>query len=148
MEVLLKMARVTLYPVWENNTGMRNVNGNTGIYREMEEIQALDNTSMCGHWGNEDPGAGYMYAVASVNGGKFKPSQIEVTNFHVLDNIPANARIKSIQVEYEYAKFAYPNMGHGSFGQPVISIPTLGLFAPGNAPPKDVLTAYNVKFDD
>ena len=142
------MARVTLYPVWENNTGMRNVNGNTGIYREMEEIQALDNTSMCGHWGNEDPGAGYMYAVASVNGGKFKPSQIEVTNFHVLDNIPANARIKSIQVEYEYAKFAYPNMGHGSFGQPVISIPTLGLFAPGNAPPKDVLTAYNVKFDN
>ena len=142
------MARVTLYPVWENNTGMRNVNGNTGIYREMEDIQGLHDTTIYGHWGNEDPGAGYMYAVASVNGGKFKPSQIEVTNFHVLDNIPANARIKSIQVEYEYAKFAYPNMGHGSFGQPVISIPTLGLFAPGNAPPKDVLTAYNVKFDD
>ena len=148
MEVLLKMARVTLYPVWENNTGMRNVNGNTGIYREMEDIQGLHDTTIYGHWGNEDPGAGYMYAVASVNGGKFKPSQIEVTNFHVLDNMPANARIKSIQVEYEYAKFAYPNMGHGSFGQPVISIPTLGLFAPGNAPPKDVLTAYNVKFDD
>ncbi|MBR0369482.1 MAG: hypothetical protein IJH63_02015 [Methanobrevibacter sp.] len=142
------MARVTLYPVWENNTGMRNVNGNTGIYREMEDIQGLHDTTIYGHWGNEDPGAGYMYAVASVNGGKFKPSQIEVTNFHVLDNMPANARIKSIQVEYEYAKFAYPNMGHGSFGQPVISIPTLGLFAPGNAPPKDVLTAYNVKFDD
>ena len=66
MEVLLKMARVTLYPVWENNTGMRNVNGNTGIYREMEDIQGLHDTTIYGHWGNEDPGAGYMYAVFGI----------------------------------------------------------------------------------
>lgn len=142
------MARVTLYPTWENDSGMRNINGNTGIYREMEDIQVLHDPVNLAHWGNEDPGPNYMYAVASVNGGRYKPSAIEVWNFHVLDNIPANARIKSISVEYQYAKFAYPNMGHGSFGQPVISIPSLGLFAPGNAPPKDVMTNYNVKWDN
>ena len=142
------MAKITLYPRWENNTGMRNVNGNTGIYREMEDIQVLADPTLLAHWGNEDPGAGYMYAVSSINGGRYKPSQIEVWNFHVLDNIPSNARIKSISVEYAYAKFAYPNMAHGSFGQPVISIPSLGLHAPGNAPPKDTITAYNVKWDN
>ena len=142
------MAKITLYPRWENNTGMRNVNGNSGIYREMEDIQVLADPTLLAHWGNEDPGAGYMYAVSSINGGRYKPSQIEVWNFHVLDNIPSNARIKSISVEYAYAKFAYPNMAHGSFGQPVISIPSLGLHAPGNAPPKDTITAYNVKWDN
>lgn len=142
------MAKVTLYPKWENNTGMRNVNPEGGIYRAMEALQVLADNTYYAHWGNEDPGANYRYAVASVNGGKYKPSQIEVTNFHVLDNIPANARITSISVEWAYAKFAYPNMGHGSFGQPVISIPTLGLHAPGNAPPKDVITAYNVKWNN
>ena len=142
------MARVTLYPTWENNTGMRNVNGNTGIYREMEDIQVLHDTTYFAHWGSENPGANYINAVSSVNGGRYKPSQIEVWNFHVLDHIPGNARIKSISVEYAYAKFAYPNMGHGSFGQPVISIPTLGLFGPGNAPPKDVVTEYSLKFDN
>ena len=101
----------------------------------MEDIQVLADDTYFAHWGNEDPGAGYIYAVSSVNGGRYKPSQIEVWNFHVLDYIPVNARIKSIRVEYAYAKFAYPNMGHGSFGQPIISIDSLGLFAPGNAPP-------------
>lgn len=142
------MARVTLYPRWENNSGMRNVNGNTGIYREMEDIQVLADPTLFAHWGNEDPGANYMYAVSSVNGGRYKPSQIEVWNFHVLDNIPVNARIKSIKIEYAYAKYAYPNMGHGSFGQPVISINSFGLHAAGNAPPKDTVTAYDVTFDN
>ncbi len=142
------MARITLYPTWENNSGMRNINGNTGIYREMEDIQALHDTTLIAHWGNQDPGANYAFAVASINGGKYKPSGIEVWNFHVLDHIPANAHIRQIKVEWSYAKFAYPNMGHGSFGQPVISIPSLGLFAPGNAPPKDVMTDYSVTFDN
>lgn len=142
------MANVTLYPRWENNGGMRNVNGNSGIYREMEDIQVLADPTLFAHWGNEDPGANYRYAVASVNGGKYKPSQIEVWNFHVLDNIPGNARIKSIRVEYAYAKYAYPNMGHGSFSHPVISINPLGLHAPGNAPPKDTVTPYSVVFDN
>ena len=142
MEALLKMAKVTLYPTWENNSGMRNVNGNSGIYREMEDIQVLADPTLFAHWGNEDPGPNYSHAVASINGGKYKPSQIEVWNFHVLNHIPANARVISISVEWAYAKFAYPNMGHGSFGQPVISIPQLGLNAAGNAPPKDVVTAF------
>ncbi len=142
------MANVTLYPRWENNSGMRNVNGNSGIYREMEDIQVLADPTLFAHWGNEDPGPNFMYAVASVNGGKYKPSQIEVWNFHVLDNIPENARIKSIRVEYAYAKYAYPNMGHGSFSHPVISINPLGLHAPGNAPPKDTVTHYSVVFDN
>ena len=142
------MTKVVLYPTWENNSGMRNVNGNSGIYREMEDIQVLADPTLFAHWGNENPGANYMYAVSSVNGGRYKPSQIEVWNFHVLDYIPENARIKSIKVEYAYAKYAYPNMGHGSFGQPVISIPQLGLNAPGHAPPKDVVTDYSVSFDN
>ncbi|WP_295612136.1 hypothetical protein [uncultured Methanobrevibacter sp.] len=142
------MAKVTLYPTWENNSGMRNVNGNSGIYREMEDIQVLADPTLFAHWGNEDPGPNYSHAVASINGGKYKPSQIEVWNFHVLNHIPANARVISISVEWAYAKFAYPNMGHGSFGQPVISIPQLGLNAAGNAPPKDVVTAYNVKWNN
>lgn len=142
------MASVVLYPNWENGTGMRNVDGNTGIYREMEDIQVLHDNTMYAHWGNEDPGAGYMYAVSSVNGGRYKPSQIEVTNFHVLDNIPANARITKVVVEWEYAKYAYPNLGHGSFGQPIISIPDLGLHAPGNAPPREIMTQYNVSWDN
>ena len=142
------MANITLYPVWENNTGMRNINGNTGIYREMEDIQVLADDTYFAHWGNENPGANYRYAIASINGAQHKPSGIEVCNFHVLDNIPANARIKSISVGYAYAKFAYPDKGHGSFGQPIISILDLGLHAAGNAPPKDIVTKYNVKWDN
>lgn len=142
------MARVTLYPTWENNSGMSNVNGNSGIYREMEDIQVLADPTLFAHWGNEVPGNNYQYAVSSVNGGKYKPSQIEVWNFHVLDHIPENARITEIKVEWAYAKFAYSGMGHGSFGQPVISIPSLGLNAAGNAPPKDVVTDYNVSFSN
>lgn len=133
------MARLVLY-----GTQITNVDGNTGIYREMEEIENLMGIDNYGHWGNEDPGAGYMYAVASVNGGRYKPSQIKVAKFADIRNVlPANARITTLIVEYAYAKFAYPNMGHGSFGQPVISIPELGLHTPGNAPPKDVVTAYS-----
>lgn len=138
------MARIICYPY-----NVRNVNGNVGIYREMEEIEYITNdNNTFGHWGNQDPGAGYMYAVASVNGGKHKPSQIEGSNFADLNQIPDNAKIVSILVEYAYAKFAYPNMGHGSFGQPIISLPTLGLHAPGNAPPKDTVTEYNVGWDN
>ena len=141
MEDLLKMARLVVYP-----TSFQNVNGNTGIYREMEEIEYVSNNyDTYGHWGNEDPGAGYMYAVASVNGGKYKPGQIRVKNFsNIRNNLPANARITGLIVEYAYAKFNYPNFGHGSFAQPVISIPELGLHAPGNAPPKDNVTSYSV----
>ncbi len=141
MEVLLKMARIISYPY-----NVTNVNGNTGIYRGMEEIEHITNNSdTFGHWGNSDPGANYINAVASVNGGKFKPSQIKGSNFQdIINQLPANAKVIGITVEYAYAKFSYPNMGHGSFGQPVISIPSLGLSAPGNAPPKDVVTGYNV----
>ena len=147
MEVLLKMARITLYPVWENNSGMRNVDEETGIYRGMEDIQVLHDSTYDAHWGNEVPGNNYYYAVSSINSGKrYKPSQIEVKNFHVLDNIPANARITKISVEYAYAKFAYSGLGHGSFAQPTISIPTLNLHAPGNAPPRDTITPYSVAF--
>lgn len=141
------MAKITLYPVWENNSGMRNVNGDGGIYREMEDIQVLHDQTYDAHWGNEVPGNNYYYAVSSINSGKrYKPSQIEVKNFHVLDNIPANARITKISVEYAYAKFAYTGLGHGSFAQPTISIPTLNLHAPGNAPPRDTITPYSVDF--
>ena len=153
MGVLLKMASVTLYPVWDNNsrTGMRNVDGNTGIYREMEDIQVLADTTYNAHWGSPNPGAGYINAVASKNGGRHKPSQIEVWNFNLHENwskIPAKAKITSLRVNYAHGKFAYASMGHGSFAQPIISIPKFNLHAQGNAPPADVIQDYSVKFDN
>ena len=141
MEVLLKMARIMVYP-----SQIVNVNGNTGIYREMEEKEYLTNgNATYGHWGNEDPGPNYRNAVSSINGGRYKPSQIKGSTLaNIRNKLPANARITGLAVEWAYAKFSYPNMGHGSFGQPIISIPELGLHAPGNAPPKDSITTYNV----
>ncbi|MBQ9026202.1 MAG: phage tail family protein [Bacilli bacterium] len=134
------MARIISYPY-----NVRNVDGNTGIYREMEEIGYITNDSETfGHWGNETPGNNNQYAVAGINGAKHKPSKIEGLNFNDFNQIPDNAKIVSISVEYAYAKFAYHNTGHGSFAQPIISIPSLGLSAAGNAPPKDIVTSYVV----
>lgn len=137
------MASLLLYPAT-----VKNVNGNTGIYREMEQIEYITNDyDTYGHWGNEDPGANYKDAIASVNGGKHKPSQIKGTNFANIRNLlPANAHVTGLSVDWAYAKYAYANHGHGSFGQPIISIENLGLHAAGTAPPRDVMTEYSVSW--
>lgn len=149
MEVLLKMTEITLYPIWNpnNNTGMLNIDGNAGKYREMEEIQLLGyDDARCGHWGNENPGTNFEYAVSSRDGGRYYPSAIEVSNFD-FSSIPNTAKITGFRVNYAYAKFAYPNMGHGSFGNPLIMIAKFHLSKVGNAPPRDVITPYSVSFD-
>ena len=149
MEVLLKMTEITLYPIWNpnNNTGMLNIDGNAGKYREMEEIQLLGyDDARCGHWGNEKPGTIFEYAVSSRDGGRYYPSAIEVSNFD-FSSIPNTAKITGFRVNYAYAKFAYPNMGHGSFGNPLIMIAKFHLSKVGNAPPRDVITPYSVSFD-
>lgn len=139
------MARVLLYP-----TTLTNVYGNNGIYREMEEIEYISNDyDTYGHWGNADPGSNFQYAVSAVNGGKPKCGTIEVKDFsNIRNSIPAHAKVTEIAVEYAYAKYAYPNMGYANFGQPVISIDSLGLHAVGNAPPKDTITPYAVYFNN
>ncbi|MCR5026040.1 MAG: hypothetical protein K6A34_01170, partial [Methanobrevibacter sp.] len=129
-----------------------NVQGDTIPYRTCWDIENITNdNSNVGHWGASNPGGRYANAIAGRNGSRKHPSTIRCNDFrfdregnNIL--IPDYAHVTGIIVQYNYRKKSYSSTAHGSFGNPVISIPNLGLSGTGNAPPRNDFTEYNVYF--
>lgn len=124
-----------------------NVEGNNAPYRECAYIERLcDATESVGIWGDPNPGARYQNAIAGRNGSRKHPSLIRGSKFNF--SISDTAKVTSIIVEYRYRKLSYSSQtAHGSFGNPVIRLPSLNLQKEGNAPPRNTFQTYTVRFD-
>ena len=132
-----------------------NVQGDSIPYRKMNDTQNIhEQDDSVGHWGNSNPGVKYAHAIAGKNGSRNHPSTIKCSDFQFnYDSdtnkvlIPDYAHVTGIIVQYAYRKKSYSSStAHGSFGNPEISIPKLGLKGTGNAPPRNDFTEYNVYF--
>lgn len=128
-----------------------NVQGDTIPYRECAYIERLqDATESLAIWGATSPGGRYQYAISGRNGSRKHPSTIRGSKFNF--TVPDTAKISSIIVEYRYRKMQYSSpigqTAHGSFGNPTIRINPFNLQKEGNAPPRNNLQTYQVRFDN
>ncbi|MDR1018673.1 MAG: phage tail family protein [Lachnospiraceae bacterium] len=122
-----------------------NVNGNDIPYRAMTNVSALTpGASGVATWGSSNPGSSYQNAIAGKNGSRRCPSRIDCTNYQA--ELPANARVTAIGVQYHYDKVSYSS----ETAYPDIRSPTIDLLGvnvgakTGNAPPR--ATASNKTF--
>lgn len=127
-----------------------NLQGNTIPYKACEDLNNLKaNNNAVAHWGRANPGKRYINAIAGRNGSRFNPSAIILSDFKM--NIPDNAKVTCISVQYAYRKMNYSanksERAHASFAGPVITLKPLGLKKTGNAPPRNDFGYYSTRFD-
>lgn len=79
----------------------------------------------------------YCQAIAGKNGSRKRPTTIRVTDYRA--NIPTNANVSNIKVEYYYYKGSYSSeTAHGEFSAPKITmLGVSGLSKTGTAPAKE-----------
>lgn len=127
-----------------------NVQGNTIPYKACEDLNNIkSNNDSVAHWGRANPGRRFINAIAGKNGSRPNPSYLTLSNFQI--NIPDNAKVTSISVQYAYRKMNYSanksERAHASFGGPVITLKPLGVKKIGNAPPRNNFGYYSTRFD-
>jgi len=141
------MASVTLYP--------NSISGHTNDtipYRKLLNPNNIKTSSTssanCSQWGANKTDVhngcnpsntlrNYCQGIAGKNGSRKRPATIKVTDYRA--NLPANANVSNVKVEYYYYKGSYSSeTSHAEFSAPKITmIGVSGLSKTGTAPVKE-----------